>query len=277
MKKRIMKLGHSPDADDAFMFYAMSAGITRSEIAEFEHVIEDIESLNRRALNGEFELTAISARNYLNVKDRYRVMSCGASMGMGYGPVVVSREPADSVAGKTVAVPGKLTTAYLLLCLYADGFTPVEMPFDAVTNAVKSGETDCALLIHEGQITYADEGLNPVFDIGVLWEKETSLPLPLGLNVIRRDVPSDIATEALRLHRESIEYALSNKDEALEYAMKFSRGIKREQAEQFVLMYVNRYTCDLGRDGTAAIELLYEKAFEKGLIDEKTTIDPLCK
>ncbi|QMU56033.1 MAG: ABC transporter substrate-binding protein [Candidatus Mycalebacterium zealandia] len=275
MKKRIMKLGHSPDADDAFMFYAMSAGIARSEIAEFEHVIEDIQSLNNRALNSELELTAISARNYLNVKDRYRVMSCGASMGMGFGPVVVSREPMDSVEGKTVAVPGKLTTAYLLLRLYADGFTPVEMPFDAVTNAVKSGETDCALLIHEGQITYADEGLSLVFDIGVLWKKETSLPLPLGLNVIRRDVPPDIAMEALRLHRESIEFALSNKDEALDYAMKFSRGIDRAFAEKFVLMYVNKYTVDMGNEGLAAIELLYEKAFEKELAEEKIVIDPL--
>ncbi len=176
MKKYSIKLGHSPDADDAFMFYAMSAGLVSSDRAEFVHVIEDIQSLNKRALRGELELTAISARNYLRVKDRYRVMSCGASMGTGYGPVVVSRSPVRSLEGKTVAVPGKLTTAYLLLRLYAEGFTAVEMPFDAVTEAVKSGKTDCALLIHEGQVTYKDEGLNPVFDIGVLWEKETSLP-----------------------------------------------------------------------------------------------------
>lgn len=275
MKKRMMKLGHSPDADDAFMFYAMSTGAAHSEIAEFEHLIEDIQSLNKRALRGELELTAISARNYLNVKDRYRVMPCGASMGMGYGPVVVSRKPADSVEGKTVAVPGKLTTAYLLLRLYADGFTPVEMPFDAVTEAVTSGKTDCALLIHEGQVTYADEGLNLVFDIGILWEKETSLPLPLGLNVIRRDVPPDIALESLRLHRESIEYALSNKDEALDYAMKFSRGTDRALTEKFVLMYVNKYTVDMGSEGRAAIGLLYEKAFEKGLTEEKVSPDDM--
>ncbi len=275
MKKQLIKLGHSPDADDAFMFYAMSTGVVSSGKAEFVHVVEDIQSLNKKALAGELELTAISARNYLEVKDRYRVMSCGASMGMGYGPVVVSLLPTDSVEGKTVAVPGKLTTAYLLLRLYAEGFRAVEMPFDAVMDAVKTGVTDCALLIHEGQITYEEEGLNLVFDIGTLWEKETPLPLPLGLNVIRRDVPAPIASEALRIHRKSIEYALLNKDEAFEYAMKFSRGIKREQARRFVLMYVNEYTRDLGREGKAAVELLYEKAFEKGLVREKAVLDPL--
>lgn len=273
--KKTMRLGHSPDADDAFMFYAMSEGAVSSEIVEFTHVVEDIQSLNKRALEGELELTAISARNYLNVKDRYRVMSCGASMGMGCGPVVVSSSPTASLEGKTVAVPGKLTTAYLLLRLYSDGFTPVEMPFDAVTNAVKSGEVDCALLIHEGQVTYRDDGLELVFDIGKLWGAETSLPLPLGLNVIRRDVPPDIASEALRLHRESIDYALSNKDEALEYAMRFSRGIEREKAERFVLMYVNEYTRDMGKEGREAVELLYGKAFEKGLIKEKVSLDLL--
>lgn len=270
-----LKLGHSPDADDAFMFYAMSTGAVFSDRAEFVHIVEDIETLNKRALRGELELTALSARNYLRVQNSYRVMSCGASMGKGCGPVVVSRSPLDSLEGKTVAVPGKLTTAYLLLCLYAESFVPVEMPFDAVTEAVKSGVTDCALLIHEGQITYEEQGLSLVFDIGVLWEKETSLPLPLGLNVIRRDVPPLIASEALRVHRESIEYALSNKEEALDYAMRFSRGIKREQAERFILMYVNEYTRNLGREGKAAVELLYEKAFQKGLVREKAVLDLL--
>lgn len=270
-----LRLGHSPDADDAFMFYAISSGAVRSEKLRFVHLIEDIQSLNKRAAAGELELTAISARNYLKVKDRYRVMSCGASMGKGCGPVVVSRSPVRSLEGKTVAVPGKLTTAYLLLRLYAEGFTPVEMPFDAVTGAVKSGAADCALLIHEGQVTYGDEGLLPVLDMGALWEKETSLPLPLGLNVIRRDVPPALAREALRLHRESIEYALSNKDAALDYAMKFSRGIKREQAEKFVLMYVNEYTVDMGGEGREALELLYKKAFDKGLVEEKAVPDVL--
>lgn len=273
MKKLSMRLGHSPDADDAFMFYAMSAGKVRSDIVEFVHVIEDIQTLNRRALNGELELTAISVRNYANVKNRYRVLPCGASMGMGYGPVVVSRERMDSVNGKTVAVPGKLTTAYLLLRLCADGFIPVEMPFDTVTDAVKSGKTDCALLIHEGQVTYPDEGLKPVIDTGKWWEKETSLPLPLGLNAIRRDIPPEAAAEALRMHRESVDYALENKDEAMEYAMRFSRGIEREKAERFVLMYVNEYTRDLGEKGKAAIDLLYQKAFESGFLEEKTTVD----
>ncbi len=270
-----MKLGHSPDADDAFMFYAMSCGAVSSPLLEIVHVVEDIQSLNERALRGELEMTAISARNYPTVKDRYRVMSCGASMGIGYGPVVVSLSNFDSVEGKTVAVPGELTTAYLLLRLYAEGFTPVEMPFDLVTDAVKSGKTDCALLIHEGQVTYENEGLNLVFDLGVLWKKDTSLPLPLGLNVIKRNTPAEIASEALRLHRESIEYALSNKDKALEYAMSFSRGISREKAERFVLMYVNEYTRDIGKNGEAAIGLLYEKAFKKGLIDKKITVDVL--
>lgn len=273
MKKLSMRLGHSPDADDAFMFYAMSEGKVSSGIVEFVHVIEDIQSLNRRALKGELELTALSARNYPNVGRLYQILPCGASMGMGYGPVVVSRGRTDSLKGKTVAVPGELTTAYLLLRLYAEGFEPVEMPFDAVTEAVKSGKTDCALLIHEGQVTYPDEGLVLVADIGALWEEETSLPLPLGLNAIRRDVPPEVAAEALRMHRESVDYALSHKDEAMEYAMRFSRGIEREKAEKFVLMYVNEYTRDLGEKGRAAIDLLYKKAFEKGLLEEKTEIE----
>ena len=276
MEKRIMRLGHSPDADDAFMFYAIASGKVVSEEIDFEHVIEDIQSLNKRAMKAELETTAISAHGYLSVQDRYRILSCGASMGKGYGPIVVAREKISDLRGKTVAIPGKLTTAYLLLSLYADDFIPVEAPFDEIMDKVLAGEVDAGLLIHEGQLTYEEKELELLLDLGVVWAEETDLPMPLGLNVLRRDIPQGLDAEVLRAHRESIEYALSNKKEALDYAMRFGRGMSEDTGERFVLMYVNEWTRDLGESGTGALEHLFEKARRKGIIAENPRLDILC-
>ena len=276
MEKRIMRLGHSPDADDAFMFYAIASGKVVSEEIDFEHVIEDIQSLNKRAMKAELETTAISAHGYLRVQDRYRILSCGASMGKGYGPIVVAREKISELRGKTVAIPGKLTTAYLLLSLYADDFIPVEAPFDEIMDKVLAGEVDAGLLIHEGQLTYEEKELELLLDLGVVWAEETDLPMPLGLNVLRRDIPQGLDAEVLRAHRESIEYALSNKKEALDYAMRFGRGMSEDTGERFVLMYVNEWTRDLGESGTGALEHLFEKARRKGIIAENPRLDILC-
>jgi 1,4-dihydroxy-6-naphthoate synthase len=270
-----MKLGHSPDADDAFMFYAIANDIVKSDKIDFIQVVEDIQSLNKRALNKELEVTAISAHGYLKVQDDYRIMSCGASMGEGYGPIVVAREKIDSLEGKKIGVPGMLTSAYLQLCIYADGFIPVEMPFDEIMPAVQNGEIETGLLIHEGQLTYEDAGLELIFDIGELWAKETSLPLPLGLNVVKRDIGEELQKECHRVHKESIEYSLSHKDEGLDYAMEWGRGMKKDVGEKFVLMYVNDYTVELGEEGKAALELFFNKAYDKGIITERPKLDVL--
>jgi len=275
LKKIIMKLGHSPDPDDAFMFYGMASGNVVSDKIDFIHVIDDIQTLNRRALNGELEVTAVSAHAYLHVQDKYRILSCGASMGEGYGPIVVAKERFDDLNGKKIGVPGRLTTAFLLLSLYADGFIPVDLPFDKVMEAVKDGEVEAGLIIHEGQLTYKDFGLTMIFDLGETWAKDTSLPLPLGINTVRRDIDEDLQREILSVHKESIDYALSHKDEALEYALRFGRGIKKDLGEKFVLMYVNQYTRDMGEKGEKALEFLFNKAFQKGIVKEKVGLDIL--
>jgi 1,4-dihydroxy-6-naphthoate synthase len=270
-----MKLGHSPDPDDAFMFYGMASGKVVSDKIDFIHVIEDIQTLNKRALNGELEVTAISVHAYLHVQDKYRILSCGASMGEGYGPIVVAKEPLDGLKRKKVGVPGKLTTAFLLLSLYADGFVPVELPFDKVMEAVRDDEVEAGLIIHEGQLTYKDLGLTMIIDLGEAWAKDTSLPLPLGINTVRRDIEQGLQKEILRVHRESIEYGLSHKDEALEYALRFGRGMKKDLGEKFVLMYVNQYTRDMGEKWKKALGFLFTKAFQKGIVREKVKLDIL--
>ncbi len=270
-----MRLGHSPDADDAFMFYAMAKGKVGSHLIDFKHVIEDIQSLNKRALKMELETSAISAHGYLKVQDHYRIMSCGASMGKGYGPIVVANEPMNDLKGKKIAVPGKLTTAYLLLMLYVDDFIPVEADFDAIIDKVRNNEVDAGLLIHEGQLTYGDFGLEKLIDLGECWANDTSLPLPLGLNVIRRDIERSLQVETIRVHQQSIEYALNNKDEALEYALGFGRGMAKDVAERFVLMYVNDLTVNLGEKGVAALDHLFNCSYDVGLIDQKPTLDIL--
>lgn len=275
LTKITMKLGHSPDPDDAFMFHGMASGRVASDSVDFIHIIEDIQSLNRRALKGELEVTAMSVHAYLYVQDKYRILSCGASMGEGYGPIVVSKNKLNNLRGKNVAVPGKLTTAYLLLGIYADDFIPVEMPFDEIMAAVKDDRVEAGLLIHEGQLTYKDFGLENVLDLGEVWAKDTSLPLPLGVNTVRRDIDEVLQKEILRVHKESIEYGLSHKDEALEYALKYGRGIKKDLGERFVLMYVNEYTRNMGENGKKALKFLFSRALEKGIIKEEARLDIL--
>ena len=271
----IIRIGHSPDADDAFMYYALAHGKVRVGNYEVQHVMEDIESLNMRALSGELEGTAISAGAYPQVADKYRIMSVGSSIGRNYGPMVVARsDRADtSLQNARVAIPGTYTTAYLLLRLYAEGFEAVPIDFDKIMPAVQNGEVDAGLLIHEGQVTYSDEGLVKLLDLGEAWGQDTGLPIPLGLDMVRRDLGEEMAVLMAESLRDSIQYAFDHEDEALDYAIKFSRGIERETCRRFVRMYVNDDTLDMGEEGKRALETLYARAVERGIIDAVPPID----
>lgn len=271
----IIRIGHSPDADDAFMYYALAHGKVRVGNYEVQHVMEDIESLNQRALSGELEGTAISAGAYPQVADKYRIMSVGSSIGRNYGPMVVARsDRADtSLQNARVAIPGTYTTAYLLLRLYAEGFEAVPIDFDKIMPAVQNGEVDAGLLIHEGQVTYSDEGLVKLLDLGEAWGQDTGLPIPLGLDMVRRDLGEEMAVLMAESLRDSIQYAFDHEDEALDYAIKFSRGIERETCRRFVRMYVNDDTLDMGEEGKRALETLYARAVERGIIDAIPPID----
>ena len=270
-----IRIGHSPDADDAFMYYAIAHGKVRVGNYEVQHVMEDIESLNQRALSGELEGTAISAGAYPQVADKYRIMSVGSSIGRNYGPMVVARsDRADtSLQNARVAIPGTYTTAYLLLRLYAEGFEAVPIDFDKIMPAVQNGEVDAGLLIHEGQVTYSDEGLVKLLDLGEAWGQDTGLPIPLGLDMVRRDLGEEMAVLMAESLRDSIQYAFDHEDEALDYAIKFSRGIERETCRRFVRMYVNDDTLDMGEEGKRALEILYARAVERGIIDAIPPID----
>ena len=271
----IIRIGHSPDADDAFMYYALAHGKVRVGNYEVQHVMEDIESLNMRALSGELEGTAISAGAYPQVADKYRIMSVGSSIGRNYGPMVVARsDRADtSLQNARVAIPGTYTTAYLLLRLYAEGFEAVPIDFDKIMPAVQNGEVDAGLLIHEGQVTYGDEGLVKLLDLGEAWGQDTGLPIPLGLDMVRRDLGEEMAVLMAESLRDSIQYAFDHEDEALDYAIKFSRGIERETCRRFVRMYVNDDTLDMGEEGKRALETLYARAVERGIINAIPPID----
>ena len=271
----IIRIGHSPDADDAFMYYALAHGKVRVGNYEVQHVMEDIESLNMRALSGELEGTAISAGAYPQVADKYRIMSVGSSIGRNYGPMIVARsDRADtSLQNARVAIPGTYTTAYLLLRLYAEGFEAIPIDFDKIMPAVQNGEVDAGLLIHEGQVTYSDEGLVKLLDLGEAWGQDTGLPIPLGLDMVRRDLGEEMAVLMAESLRDSIQYAFDHEDEALDYAIKFSRGIERETCRRFVRMYVNDDTLDMGEEGKRALEILYSRAVERGIIDAVPPID----
>jgi len=272
-----IRIGHSPDPDDAFMFYALTTGKVKAGDIEVEHVLEDIESLNRRARTAELEVTAVSAATYTMIHDRYRMMDPGASMGKGYGPILVGREPVDrkDIADKVIAIPGSHTTAALLLRMYVGDPPIIEVAFDKIPQAVLEGQADLGLLIHEGQITHQSMGLHKVLDMGKEWERETGLPLPLGINVMRRDLGEDVHRRLSQALRDSIDYAYANVDEAIEYAMRYGRGIDKETCRRFVLMYVNDYTMRLGDDGRAALERLFWMAHAKGLIPEIPPVDPI--
>lgn len=271
MEKKLIRIAHSPDADDAFMFYALAKGIIVDERFEFEHILSDIETLNQKALDGVYEVSAISYHAYPYVADKYVLMTCGGSIGDNYGPIVVSREPVKDLKGKTVAVPGRLTTARLALLIYESNIKEVFMNFDVILSAVKSGDVDAGLIIHEGQLTYMQEGLELVVDLGKWWRDETGLPLPLGGNVVRRDIPEKM--DIAKLVYDSIKYAIEHEDEALDYALSFGRGLDREEARKFVRMYVNERTLHIGEDGMKAAQKLLDEAYRKGVIDRKTVID----
>ena len=273
----LIRIGHSPDPDDAFMFYALTAGKVRAPGIEVEHVLEDIESLNRRSRTGELEVTAVSAATYVMIHDRYRMMDPGASMGKGYGPILVAKEPMDprTIVDKVVAIPGSHTTAALLLRIFVGDPPVIEVAFDKIPQVVLEGQADLGLLIHEGQITHQQMGLHKVLDLGEVWEKESGLPLPLGINVMRRDLGEDLHRRLSQALRDSIDYAYAHVDEALEYAMRYGRGIDKETCRRFVLMYVNDYTKRLGPDGGAALRRLYQLALDKNLIPALPPVDPI--
>ena len=272
---RVLRIGHSPDPDDAFMFYALAMGTVAIQGYEVEQVLEDIESLNRRAIQGELEVTAISAAAYPRLATEYRIMACGASVGRSYGPVLIARNPLDreGLEGKIIGIPGEYTTAYLLLRIFlARPFTPVFLPFDSIGEAVTNGSVDAGLIIHEGQITWEAEGYVNVLDLGEEWTRETGLPIPLGLDVVHRRLGESTANSVAEALRASIRYAFSHEDAAVDYALQYGRGIDRETCRRFVRMYVNGDTINLGEDGLKALQTLYGKALDRKLIP---TVPPL--
>ena len=265
----LLRIGHSPDADDAFMFYGFASGAVTIEGFEVKQVLEDIESLNRRAYKGDLEVTAISAGVYPQLADRYRIMVCGASVGRKYGPIVVSNAPlgADGLANKRIGVPGEYTTAYLLLRIYLDKpFTPIFLPFDEIGEAVKDGRVDAGLIIHEGQITWKQQGYENVLDLGETWGEDTGLPIPLGLDMVHRRLGEATAQVVVKALGDSIRHAMAHEEDAIDYALPFGRGIDRETCRRFVRMYVNQDTLNMGEEGRKALETLYKRAHDRELI-----------
>lgn len=273
MTGRTIHVAHSPDSDDAFMFYALAEGKIDTEGLTYEHELQDIESLNQRALVGELEVTAVSIHAYAYLTDKYALLPSGASMGDRYGPRLVSTTPATraDVKGKRIAIPGVRTSAYLALQLYEPDFIAVPTQFDEIEDAVLAGVVDMGLLIHEGQLTYQDVGLHLVADMGEWWFQETGLPLPLGGNVIRKDFGSEMMSKISRHLHDSIAYALEHRAGALDHAMKYARGLDRGKADEFVGMYVNDWTLDYGPRGREAIRLFLEKAWKARLIPNQVT------
>jgi 1,4-dihydroxy-6-naphthoate synthase len=265
-----IRIGHSPDPDDAFMYYAIAKGKVDTAGYDVEQVLEDIESLNRRALAGELEVTAISIHAYAHLADRYALMACGASMGDGYGPIVVARESFSpgELSGKTVAIPGTLTSAYLALRLYLEGEFPfIVVPFDEIIEAVAAGRADAGLIIHEGQLTYKERNLVKLVDLGVWWGTRTGgLPLPLGGNAVRRDLGSNTMRALTKMYKDSIAFGLSHRAEALAYAKGFGRGLDEELNDRFVGMYVNELTLDYGERGRRSIQLFLDAGMAAGLV-----------
>ena len=275
---RTIHVAHSPDSDDAFMFYALAEGKLDTGDLRYVHELSDIETLNRRALQGELEVTAVSIHAYAYLWRQYALLSSGSSMGDGYGPRLVATRarPADpraEVRGLRVAVPGLLTTAYLALKLYQPDLDAVVVPFDRIEDAVHAGEVDVGLLIHEGQLTYGDAGLHLWADLGAWWMEETGLPLPLGGNAVRRDLGEPVTAQVAHDLRASIEYALAHRAPALAHARQYNRGIGDERTDTFVGMYVNQWTVDYGPRGRLAVQTLLDRGHEAGLIPERVTVE----
>jgi 1,4-dihydroxy-6-naphthoate synthase len=266
---------HSPDSDDAFMFYGLATKKVRSTKVTFRHVLADIETLNRKAQDGEYELSAISYHAYPYVADKYVLMASGSSVGDGYGPMIIANRPMDpeEIKGKRIAVPGKLTTAYLACKLFQPDFEAVVTPFDKITDAVRERTVDGGLIIHEAQLTFDREGFHRIVDLGRWFKTTYGLPLPLGANVLLRSLDPEIRSECCRMMRESIQYALDNHAAALEYAMQFARDMEPRLAEKFVGMYVNHYTVDAGEVVPKAAQKLLDLGFEAGLIDRKVELE----
>ena len=266
---------HSPDSDDAFMFYGLATKKIRSRHVRISHVLEDIESLNRKAMEGVYELTAISYHAYPYVADKYVLMASGSSVGDGYGPMIIANKPMqpEEIKGKRIAIPGKMTTAFLALQLIEPDFEPVVTPFDSIPDAVREQSVDCGLVIHEAQLTYGKGGFHQVLDLGRWWKKTHNLPLPLGANALLRSLDPHIQSECCRLMRESIQYALDNTDEALNYAMQFARDMEQPLAEKFVGMYVNHHTVDAGDEIPRAAQKLLDMGHQAGLIPHRIEVE----
>lgn len=271
MKSRLVRIGHSPDPDDAFMFYALAEERLDTGRLRFQHLLEGIETLNRWALEGRLEVTAISAHAYAYVADHYFLLPHGASVGRNYGPILVAKRRFDptELRGKTIAVPGKLTTAFLTLRLRLEEFHPLEVPFDRIFDAVEEGKADAGLVIHEGQLTYSARGFTKLLDLGNWWHEKTGLPLPLGANAIRKDLGEPFCLEVSRLLRASIDYGLAHREEALQYALQFGRGMGTALADRFVGMYVNEDTCAWNSASRRGLEQLLNLAWEQGLIRKR--------
>ncbi len=270
-------LAHSPDSDDAFMFYALAAGKIPTGDREYVHELQDIETLNQRALQSELDVTAVSIHAYAYLTDAYALLPHGSSMGDRYGPCLVATRPieggaSEAVRGTRVAIPGALTTAALALRLFQPEFEPVVTPFDKIEDAVRDGSVDAGLLIHEGQLTYGDMGLHLWLDTGAWWHEETGLPLPLGGNAIRRDLGEDLLPLVSADLRASIVYGLEHREDALAHAMQYARGLDPAEADRFVGMYVNDYTVDYGHDGRRAVQLLLDRGAEAGIIPHRVNV-----
>jgi 1,4-dihydroxy-6-naphthoate synthase len=268
-------VAHSPDSDDAFMFYALASGKIDTEGLTYIHELQDIETLNQRAMRGELEVTAVSIHAYAYLSDRYALLPHGASMGDRYGPRLVAREPLTraDIRGKRVAIPGMLTSAYLALRLFEPDFEPVVTPFDEIEDAVVDGKVDLGLLIHEGQLTFGDRSLHLVQDMGEWWFGETGLPLPLGGNVVRKDLGDDLTEKISRHLRDSIAYGLQHRKGALDHAMQYARGLDRSKADAFVGMYVNDWTLDYGDRGRRAVKQFLQRGVDAGIITKPVTVE----
>jgi len=268
-------IAHSPDSDDAFMFYGLARGTVPAGDLEVTHQLTDIETLNRHAQEGRHEVTAVSFHAYPYVAGRYALMPCGGSIGDGYGPLLVARdalEPA-AIAERTVAVPGTLTSAYLALQLFAPGVRTRVVPFDRILDEVREGRADVGLIIHEGQLTYGGHGLHKVLDLGVWWKGETDLPLPLGGNAVRRDLGPEMMARLTKLVRETVKHSLAHRKEALEYAMSFARGMDPGVADRFVGMWVNDMTLEMGERGRRAVQVFLDRGHEAGVIPNRVVVD----
>jgi 1,4-dihydroxy-6-naphthoate synthase len=268
-------IAHSPDSDDAFMFYGLARGGVPTGDLEVSHVLTDIETLNQHAREGRHEVTAISFHAYPHVADKYALMPCGGSIGDGYGPLLVAREPMDpkAVGSRTVAVPGTLTSAFLALQLFSPGVATRVVPFDRILDEVREGRADVGLVIHEGQLTFGGQGLHEVVDLGAWWKQETGLPLPLGGNAVRRDLGGEMMARLTRLVRETVKHSLAHRPQALEYAMTFARGMDPKVADRFVGMWVNDMTVEMGERGRKAVQVFLDRGFEAGIVPRRVALD----